>query len=174
MKRATQSILTVIILWLSAIWLYGQENLPYQKPDPEILDLIDVPLAPSVMMDESKEWMILRYRDPYKTIQELSQKELRLAGLRINPVTHIGSRENYFNNIEIKHLAEKEPQAVQVKGLPENALLTNFAWSPDQTKLAFTHTTQEGVEVWVLDIPSATASRITGATVNANMRDVIN
>jgi dipeptidyl aminopeptidase/acylaminoacyl peptidase len=154
--------------------LNGQENLPYQQPSQEIMDLVDVPLAPSVMMDEEKEWMILLYRDPFKSIQELSQKELRLAGLRINPVTNIGSRVNYFKNIQVKHITGNDPETVQISGLPDNPLLSNFTWSPDQTRLAFTNTTLEGVEAWVLDIPAASATRLTEAKVNANLRDVIN
>jgi len=166
-----------LILLISLLYggnLIGQENLPYQTPDPEILKLVDVPLAPSVMMDEEKEWMILLYRDPFKTIQELSQKELRLAGLRINPATNIGSRVNYFKNIQLRHLTGENPETVQVTGLPDQPLLTNFTWSPDQTKMAFTHTTLEGVEVWLLDLRAASVTRLTGAGVNANLRDVIN
>jgi actin-related protein len=152
---------------LSGLFLNGQENLPYQKPCKEILELVDVPLAPRVMLDENKKWMVFLYRDTFKTIQELSQPE-------INPVTHIGSSENYYKNIQVRNLASKETEEVQVSGLPENALLTNFSWSPDQQKLPFTNTTLEGVEVWILDLPSASARRLTGARVNADLRDVIN
>ena len=34
--------------------------------------------------------MVYLYRDNYKTIEQLSEKELRLAGLRINPKKNIG------------------------------------------------------------------------------------
>ena len=59
------------------------------------------------MMDEKKEMMVLLYSDAFKTIQELSQKEMRLAGLRINPATNIGSRVNYYKSIQVKNLSEK-------------------------------------------------------------------
>ncbi len=39
--------------------------------------------------------------------------------------------------------------------------------------MAFTHTTSEGVEVWVLDIKTSSARRLTKASANANMGDVI-
>lgn len=154
--------------------LFAQENLSYQKPPSEILELVDVPLAPSVLMDESKENMLLLYRDSYKSIDELSKEELRLAGLRIDPSTNIGSRERYYFNLKVKSLKDKNAQAEQVKDLPKNARLTNFSWSPNQEKMAFTHTAQTGVEVWVLDIASKTAKKLTEAKANANIRDVIN
>ena len=70
----------------------AQENLTYQKPSDEILNLVDVTLPPRVVMDESKKYMVCIYRDAYKTIKELSEQEMRLGGLRINPKTNIGSR----------------------------------------------------------------------------------
>jgi dipeptidyl aminopeptidase/acylaminoacyl peptidase len=154
--------------------LPAQENLDYQKPSKEILQLVDVPLAPYVMMDDSREHMVLLYRDAYKTIEELSRKELRLGGLRIDPVTNIGSRTTYYNNIKIKNISDGDAVALEVKGLPDHPKLANFTWSPDQLKIAFTQTTSSGVEVWVLDLPSAIAGKLTEPLVNANMRDVIN
>lgn len=135
---------------------------------------MDVPRAPSILLDDSKENMVLLYRSSYKSIEELSKEELRLGGLRIDPTTNIGSRVTYFNNIKLQALNSKDADVLQVKGLPANPKLSNFNWSPDQSKMALTNTTNEGVEVWVLDIKSATASRITSANLNANVGDAIN
>ncbi len=154
--------------------LIAQVNLDYQKPSQEILELVDVPLAPSVLLDNNKEYMVLLYRDAYKTIEELSRQELRLGGLRIDPATNIGSRTSYYNNLKIKKLVEENAEVKEVEGLPGNPKISNLTWSPDQLKMAFTHTTSTGVELWVLDITSATAKRLTEARINANMRDVIN
>ena len=154
--------------------LGAQENPGYQKPSQEILELVDVPLAPSVRIDNNKENMVFLHRDAYKTIAVLSKEELRLGGLRIDPATNIGSRVTYYNKIEVNNLVAKEPVTKAVTGLPENPLMANFTWSPDQLKMAFTQTTAAGVEVWVLDIPSAIARKLTEANANANMGDVIN
>lgn len=150
----------------------SQEKLTYQKPSEEILELVNAPMAPSVLIADDGKHMLLLYSDYYKTIAELSETELRLAGLRINPRTNIGSRTNYYNNIVVKKIGDKDD--IQVKGLPSNPRLANFNWSPDQSKIAFTHTTSEGVEVMVLDLVTAKATTLTDANVNANMRDVIN
>ncbi|WP_306014597.1 MULTISPECIES: S9 family peptidase [unclassified Allomuricauda] len=162
------------VFWalLSIGFVHAQEKLTYQKPSEEILELVNAPLAPSVLINDEGNYMVLLYRDYYKTIAELSETELRLAGLRINPKTNIGSRTNYYNNVIVKKIGDNE--GAQVKGLPENPRLANFNWSPDQSKIAFTNTTTEGVEVMVLDLKSATATAITETNVNANMRDIIN
>lgn len=161
-----------LIMVLFVAPLCAQENLTYQTPPQEILELIDVPLAPSTLIDSEGEMMVLLYRDQFKSIAQLSQEELRLGGLRIDPVTNINSRARYYNNIKIKSLQEREP--TQIQGLPKNPSLTNFSWSPDESRIAFTHTTETGVELWVLDIASAQARKLSEANLNANMRDVLN
>lgn len=146
---------------------FSQEELTYQKPSKEILDLADYERAPSVTMDTKKEYMLLSYRNTYKTLDELNQEEMRLGGLRINPITNISSTVTYINNLKVRRIKDKNE--IQVTGLPQNPKITNISWSPDEKKIAFTHTTATGVELWVLDIASAKATRLTDATVNANM-----
>lgn len=159
------------ICFLAAFLLIGscfaQENLNYQKPPQAIFDLVDVPLAPSVRIDSKGEYMMLLYRDAYKSIGELSEAELRLAGLRINPKTNIGSRTRYYNNIEVKKTTAINPS--KVDGLPADARLANFTYSPDQSIASFTNTTDNGVEVWLLEIAKSKATKLTDATVNANL-----
>lgn len=166
--------LIFLLMCCSVSFLNAQENIGYQKPATEILDLVDIQLAPSVFLDDSKEFMVLLSRNAYKSIEELSQEELRLGGLRIDPKTNIGSRVTYYNNVQIQNLKEKNAKPKQVSGLPGNPLLSNFSWSADQTKMALTNTTSEGVEVWVLDLKSAAVRKLTKPAVNANLGDVIN
>ncbi len=160
-------IKSIFSLFLISSICTAQENVNYRKPSKEILDLVDVSLAPSVRMDAKGENLIFLYRNNYKTIAELSEKEMRLAGLRINPKTNISSRARYFNNIKVKKTKDKE--ALQVTGLPKNARITNLNWSPDQSMAAFTNTTSNGVELWVLNITNGKATKITQANLNANM-----
>lgn len=166
--------LIYLVLILFFVIANAQENLGYQKPPQDILDLVDVQRAPSVLIDDNKEYMVLLYRDTYKTIAELSEDELRLGGLRINPKTNIGSRTNYYNDIKIKNIKKNKASIKSVKGLPENPRFANFTWSPDQKKIALTNTTLLGVELWVLDLQNAILTKLTEANINANMEDVAN
>ncbi|WP_370174442.1 S9 family peptidase [Leeuwenhoekiella palythoae] len=163
------NLLSLFLLLTASV--VAQVNLDYQKPPQEILDLVDVPRAPWVLMNTEGDTMLLMYRDSYKTIAELSEEELRLGGLRINPKTNIGSRTTFYNDIKIKGIEETE--ASTISGLPEDAKLSNFNWSPDESKMAFTNTIEDGVQVWVLDLETATAKRVTEAFVNANMGNPI-
>jgi len=162
------------ILTLYTLSITAQQNLGYQTPHKSIMDLVDVDLPPTTYMDKDKNYMLLLSRNQYKTIEELSQQELRLAGLRIDPKTNIGSRTTYYNKIQVKSLKKKNAKTNLVKGLPTNPRITNFSWSPDQSKMAFTNTTADGVELWVMDISKSEAKKLSDATINANLRYAIN
>jgi len=158
----------IILLFLLISGLtFAQENLTYQKPSAEILALADYERAPSVSMDSKKEYMLLSYRNTYKTLEDLSQEEMRLGGLRINPITNISSTVTYINNLKIRKIKDKVE--MQVSGLPKNALITNVSWSPNEQKIAFTNTTLTGVELWIIDVVSASAKKITTDNLNANL-----
>ena len=152
---------------LLSFFSFGQENLTYQKPDKNILDLAEAPLAPSIRMDSKGENIVFLYRSKYKSIEELSEEELRLGGLRINPVTNIGSRTIYFTDIKVKIGIKSEIQ--NVTGLPVNGRYANFSYAPNEKLMAFTNTVNKGVELWVLDISSAKATKITDANLNGNI-----
>jgi dipeptidyl aminopeptidase/acylaminoacyl peptidase len=161
------------LMLMGVLKTLGQESLTYQIPSKEIYDLVDVSLAPSVVMDDAKKFMIFLYRDTYKSIEDLSSEELRLAGLRIDPKTNIGSRITYYNNLKIQDLRTDPVSLIQVTGLPNKPKLTNITFSPDQKKIAMTQTTALGVEVWYVDLSTFAAKRLTEPKANANLGQVI-
>ncbi|SFN96259.1 Dipeptidyl aminopeptidase/acylaminoacyl peptidase [Bizionia echini] len=154
-------------LFLFVISGFSQENLTYQKPHQNILELAEAPLAPSIRMDSKGENIVFLYRSAYKTIEELSETEMRLGGLRINPVTNIGSRTRYNTDIKVKNDNTGNPKTVS--GLPENGRFANFSWSPNQQFMTFTNTVSIGAELWLLDIKNAQAKKLTEPKLNANM-----
>jgi dipeptidyl aminopeptidase/acylaminoacyl peptidase len=145
----------------------AQENITYQKPSAEILKLADYERPPSILMNSKKDWLVFTYRPTYKTLEDLSQQEMKLGGLRINPVTNISSTATYINNLKIRKINDKDE--VQVKNLPASPKITYTSFSPDEKKLAFTNTTDKGVELWIVDLETATAKKITSDNLNANL-----
>jgi dipeptidyl aminopeptidase/acylaminoacyl peptidase len=157
----------LLFLGLAVTIASAQENLTYQKPSATILALADYERAPSVSMDSKKEYMLFSYRSTYKTLDDLNQEEMRLGGLRINPITNIGSAMNYISNLKIRKVTDKIE--TQIKGLPENPRIAYISWSPNEKKIAFTNTVSNGVELWVIDVVSASAIKLTAANLNANL-----
>lgn len=160
-----KNLLFIVILFISS-FLHAQENLTYQKPPQEILELVEAQLAPIMRMDDKGENFVFLYRPNFKSIEELSETEMRLGGLRINPQTNISSRQRYYNNIEVR--IGRNGKNITPSGLPKNGRYSYFSWSPNQKFMAFTNTVNNGVELWVLDIENKLAKKITEANLNAN------
>lgn len=156
----------LFVLLMATRFVESQENITYQVPPAEILELVDIERAPSVNMDSKGEQMLFLYRNTFKTLSDLNQPEVRLAGLRINPDANISSTVTYSNNIRYKKTKEKEVR--QIEGLPSEPLIAYMSFSPDETKLAFTNTVESGVELWIVDLKTLQARRVTDAVVNAN------
>lgn len=148
---------------------FAQIDQPYQVPSESILKLADFERAPSVSMDTKKDYMLLSYRNTYKSLDDLNQDEMKLAGLRINPITNISSTITYVNNLKIRKVKDFKVEPTQVSNLPQNPKIANISWSHDDSKIAFTHTTNKGVELWVIDVKTAKATKLTDDNLNANL-----
>ncbi len=157
-------VLLFLFLLLSS-WTYAQENLTFQKPSAEILALADYQRPPVVRTSPDKMWILFMYRPTYKSLEELGQEEVRLAGLRINAQAKIASTETYYDNLRLKNLADDKE--FQIQGLPQGPLLSNIGFSPDARKIAFTNTTDQGVALWVIDVATQQATQLTEYDVNA-------
>lgn len=162
-----RKLLFLIGVFCLPTMLFSQENVTYQKPPKEILELADFERAPTLMMNNDETVMLLMYRSTYKSLEYLSEDEVRLAGLRINPKTNIGSTITYMNSLKYKSLKEKD--AKEIMGMPATPQISNISWSPDQTKIAFTNTTQSGVELWYIETSNWKASKLTEDRLNANL-----
>ena len=165
---------TPIFFFIISSFAYSQKNLTYQQPRKKILDLVNVDRAPSVLKDDKNQYMVFVYRPEYKSIDELSQKEMRLGGLRVNPFLNIGSRTTYYNKVKILRLKKGDKRPIEIKGLPENPKLSNFVYSPDQSKIAMINNTSDRLELWVLNIETALAKKINTPSLNATLGSVIN
>ena len=164
----------VITLFITASYLLNaQEELGYQVPKKELLDLIDVDLAPTVLRNTKNTVMVLLSRSTYKSIADLSRKELRIAGLRVDPKRFIGSRTTYYNKVELVDF-EKGKTPLLVAGLPNKPQLTNFIWSPDEKMIAMTHTSDSSVELWILDVTTRKVKKLSSQPINATMGNSIN
>jgi len=161
----TLKLLTLLMAY--SLLTDAQTDLNYQTPDAAILEWANAPTPPSIRVTSNGEYMVLMERNKFKTIVDLSDEELRLGGLRINPVTNISSRVTYFKGLAVQKVGAKN--RTDVKGLPENLRLTNFVLSPNEAYIAFTNTTKFGVELWIVELKSATAKKLSSDNLNANM-----
>ncbi|WP_425576716.1 S9 family peptidase [Nibrella saemangeumensis] len=162
-RRAAQGLLVGLLL--SAPALQAQDAAGYQTPPKALADLVNVPPTPTVSVTSKGDYLLIMERAANPTIAELSQPELRLAGLRINPANNGPSRVSYINGLKLKKLSGKEE--VAIKGMPAEPRISYVQWSPDETQIAFAHSTDNKIELYVADVASATARRVTDLALNA-------
>ena len=143
----------------------SDSTLPYQMPPKAIADLIDAPTTPRVSIGPNREWLLVMDWPMLTPISEVAQPELRLAGIRINPRTNGPSRSFYYTRLVLKKLSDGSER--EIAGLPDDSRIGGIDWSPDGKKVAFRLTRKDGVELWVADVATARAKRLTEACLNA-------
>ena len=147
--------------------IFAQENLTYQMPPKAIADLIDAESTPAASLSPAGDQMLLLSRPSLPSIEEVAQEELRIAGIRINPRTNSSSRSSYYSGMKLKSLEDQKE--TEINGLPLHPKIENVSWSPDGSKIGFTLTLTNGLELWIVDTKTAKASKITNAIVNDAM-----
>lgn len=142
----------------------AQAPTGFMMPPQAIVDLVDAPATPAINIGPGNRAIRLAQSPELPRLEDLAAHEYRLAGIRFDPVTNGPSRVSYVTGITFTDINGQNSRAVT--GLPENAKIRNMAWSPDGNKVAFTHTAQTGIELWVADVASATARQLTGPIIN--------
>lgn len=155
------------ILLVAVTTGYAQENLTYQRPPEEIAKLLEAPLTPFVLFSPDKQWMLLLERSDFPTIEQLSRPELRIGGLRINPQNFGPSRSNYTVGLKVKRLSDNVE--VDIKNLPAPLTASSITFSPDSKYIAFLQNNPDQIELWLIDVSSLSASRISDRKLNTTM-----
>ena len=136
----------------------------YMTPPPEIVAAVDVPPPPQGSLSPDGAWLLLAQAPAMLTIEDLSQPELKLAGLRFNPDRHDQSRSPYARSLALVRVATGESRAVS--GLPASPRVRHVSWSPDSARVAFAVSAAGGVELWVADAATASARRVSARLLN--------
>ncbi len=170
MKRTTTvaALMTVAVVTLLVVALVavsaGAGETAYRLPSRKLVDVIDAPRTPRTSISPNRDMMLLMQRPGYPGIEELAERELRLAGLRIKPDNDSRSRVWPWKELTFLRISDLERRPVT--GLPGNPRIGSVAWAPDGERISFTNTTPDGVELWVAEAASGEARRLTGPVVS--------
>ncbi len=136
----------------------------YQTPPASIANLFNSPATPSVSFSSDGSMMLILERAGAPSIEDLAQPELRIAGIRINPATSGPSRGTSVENLKIK--MTRGGEEIQVKNLPAKPKMSGFSLSQDEKYLSFTQTEPSGISLWVVDLSTYEAKKLTEPIVN--------
>lgn len=130
----------------------------YRTPPAEIARIAEAPPTPGISVSPDAAHAALLHRSSLLPLAELARPELRIAGLRIDPGANAASRRRVFRELTLKRLPSGAEASLS--GLPEPLRGDHPSWSPDGKRFAFTHTGEDGVELWVVEAESGAASRL--------------
>jgi len=170
MRALVRTVLAAVLLagWCGSVMAQAPADVTYQKPPREILELVDVDLPPLTLVDPTNRYLVFLKRPIFKSLDELAQPELRLAGLRINPRNHDASRLAYTLGVSIQEIATGK--AITVSGLPDPVRIEYPAFSPKGKYLGFVVVDPDALAVWAVELATGTARQVTPAAVSAVLR----
>jgi len=154
----------IILLLLAYFPVLSQD---YKVPPDVIRSLIDADPQPTISLTKEGDLGLVLFRDGYQSIDELAKDELRIAGTRLDPVRYTSSRMTYYKSFSLVDIKSGDNISVD---FPIDGKFSFFRWSPDEEKVAYTNTTDKGVELWVLDIKSKTSQKVSQRYIN----DILN
>jgi dipeptidyl aminopeptidase/acylaminoacyl peptidase len=144
-----------------AVGARGQEG--YQKPAEAVLKVLNAPVTPRASVGPDRGLVLFYTPVLYPSIAELAQPFARLAGLRIDMATNGPHSAARFNNLIFKRIEDGSEVRVD---LPGNFLVSQPFWSPDRHRIAFTHATESGLELWIADASTGRAAAVPGVKLN--------
>ena len=159
-KKINMRVIFTLIIFTAA---WGGDD--YKMPPKAIADLVDAPGTPGVSVSPNKKHILILERASLPSIEELSQPELRLAGLRIDPATNGRSRTRYYTGMIIQNLDSGTQK--RVKGLPKNGRISNVSWSPNAKHIAMTVTHGAQINLYLVKAASGRASLLLKTPLNA-------
>ncbi len=155
----TRALIAAAALLSGAAAVGAQDAPVYRSPDPAIVQIVDAEPTPSVSLSPDESQMLLIRSPGYPSIGSYARRELKLAGLRLDPSSDGRSRTTGAASLSLVPVAGGA--AREVTGLPSEAQIENIRWSPDGTHISFTHDTGAGIELWIVDVGRAAARQLT-------------
>ncbi len=137
----------------------------YKTPPAALQALVEQQRAPSAILSPRRDMVVMVKTPALPSIRDVAQPELKLAGLRINPMSYSQSRFSFGEDLWILDIETRKE--IPIAGLPKNLKLADTLWSPDQKSIAFTHVAESGaVELWRVDVARKVAARISPLALN--------
>lgn len=162
--RTRLNTLCSVLFILFFVSVKAQDDVSYKMPPKDIADMLLAKTAPGVTIDDKGEWMLFMEFSNYPSVEELARPELKIAGMRINPANFAPSRQNFITNLYLKNIGTGKE--MKIAGLPSPLYAGAVNWSPDFKKVAFTNTTSNRVDLYILDLATQKATKVNKTALN--------
>lgn len=162
MRKISFAFAVTLVISLAAVQ-YAQtpsnKASGYLVPPKVIVDILDAPPTPGVIVGPDRRTIALLSRRSMPTIAQLSEPIYRIAGTRINPKTNGRQLRGGVTGITLKSITDGTEKIISV---PQGANLGDVSFSPDGKRLSFTNTKANGIELWVADTSTGKSKLVSG------------
>lgn len=161
----------IVLMGGATGWSQGDAPLAddaYRTPAPDLAAVVDTRFPPSASIDPTNTWVLFKEFTVRPSLAEISQEEVRLAGMCVNPRTFSEDRAYYYTGFLLKRIDGKKE--VRVKG-PEPLRASFVGWSGDGKFFAFCQTTDDGLELWLADAATGSCRRLLGPPLSGALGD---
>jgi dipeptidyl aminopeptidase/acylaminoacyl peptidase len=139
-----KKLFVVALLLICSSIMVGQSF--YKLPPKEVVDILDAPPTPMVVVSPRSDAMLLIEYKPHPSISLLAQPFLRLAGIRIDPQLHSRQRLQQYTRFTVKWFDSGKDVIIEAL---DDARISGPTWSYDGKKIAFRHDLENGVELLI-------------------------
>ena len=136
----------------------------YKIPPKAIADIVDAPLTPTMSLSPNKVDYLILSRSSLPSIEELSAPELRLAGVRINPAMNARSRRTSYTGAKLHQIGQS--RSIPLKGLPNNAKIHSFSWSPDGKSIALAVSSNTDIHLYIANVKTGKSKMLLRSPLN--------
>jgi dipeptidyl aminopeptidase/acylaminoacyl peptidase len=142
----------------------------YQSPSPAIAALVNLPPDPLMLFGPQRHLILLADRPSYPSIEELREPKLKLAGRQINPNAYTPYGYRGYRNARLRNLTTGEIRPLS--GLPDDATLRSFTWSPNGHRIGFCLSTPTGLQLWSCPADTLRCTAIGAPDINNSLGGV--
>jgi dipeptidyl aminopeptidase/acylaminoacyl peptidase len=121
-------------------------ELPYQIPSEALAKLVDQPKLPGARISPDYRWACFLEQNGLESIRDLAGPELKLAGVRFNPIRYAPSLSG-FSYASLTWHDLRNDEKIAVTGIPEGKIHVP-TWAPDSTCLVFVLEQEDGLRLW--------------------------
>ncbi|BAZ42626.1 dipeptidyl aminopeptidase family protein [Calothrix sp. NIES-4101] len=140
----------------------------WQSPPAPINDILNAAAPPTVLLSPNHKYLVELEQPLMSDIAEMAEPKVPLAGFLLNPQTNAPARYNKYHSLKIRDIKSHNIVTVDLPQFDqEYSQISYLKWSPDSERLAFTLTQTNGLELWVVELATANAQRLTEPILNA-------
>ncbi len=160
-RRAVPFVVAAALAGAVASPLASQSG--WQLPPEPIRKVAEAPGAPGASLSPGKTWLVLTEREPMPRLEVIARPHLKLAGMRIDPVTRGRQLSTRTMSITLRSVADGTERRVDVPAGHWSAPM----WTADDRAYALLQRTDAGTELWIAEPATAAPKKVEGLVLNA-------